>query len=238
MNYREVYDIAMPMSKREAESKNYWVAFVIRPLSVLFTIPLLKTKVKPITVTLWSVCASILGAAFLAFGDSLSLKLLGFLFFFIWAVLDGVDGNLARCHNSCSKLGELWDAFGGYTTLVLVFFSAGLSAYYENNSIEVLDKYWYLVIGGATSVISIFPRLIYQKKKAIAPEFDVKASFVEEQNKISLFRLIQLNLSISGGMQVLLLIAILTHAMNLFLFLYFLENFSMMLISLRGLLKE
>ena len=237
MNYREVYDIAMPLSKREAESKNYWVAYVIRPLSVLFTIPLLKTKVKPITVTFWSVCASIFGAAFLAFGDSLMLELLGCFFFSIWAVLDGVDGNLARCQKSCSKLGELWDAFGGYSTLVLVFLSAGLSAFYNSNSIEVLDKYWYLVIGGATSVISIFPRLIYQKKKAIMPEFDLKASYASDKN-VGLLRLIQQNLSVSGGMQVLLFVAVLTQTINLFLLLFFVENFCMMLISLKNLLKE
>lgn len=234
MNYNEVYNLAMPKSKREAEKHNYWVVFVIRPLSVLLTIPLVNTKIKPITITAISVFASLISAIFLGFGQNVLHRLWGLFFIFIWAVLDGVDGNLARCQGTCSKLGELWDAFGGYLALVLVFLSVGVASYYDNNSVNIFDSHWYLLIGGITSVVSIFPRLIYQKKKAICPDFDIKHQKGTHQS--GLMRIVQSNIAISGGMQLLLLFAILFHVLNLFLLFYLVLYFGLMLLSLRKLL--
>ena len=235
MNYSEVYNLAMPKSKREAEKHNYWVVFVIRPLSVLLTIPLVNTKIKPITITAISVFASLISAIFLGFGQSVLHRLCGLFFIFIWAVLDGIDGNLARCQGTCSKLGELWDAFGGYLALVLVFLSVGVASFYDNNSVYIFDNYWYLLIGGLTSVVSIFPRLIYQKKKAICPEFDIRHQKGTAPQS-GLMRIIQSNIAISGGMQLLLLVAILFHVLNLFLLFYLILYSGLMLLSLRKLL--
>lgn len=234
MNYNEVYNLAMPKSKREAEKYNYWVVFIIRPLSVLLTIPLINTKIKPITITAISVFASLISAFFLGFGQSSLYRLCGLFFIFIWAVLDGVDGNLARCQGTCSKLGELWDAFGGYLALVLVFLSVGVASFYDNNSVYIFDNYWYLLIGGLTSVVSIFPRLIYQKKKAICPDFDLKHQKTTPQG--GFLEIVQSNIAISGGMQLLLLVAILFHVLNLFLLIYLVLYSGVMLLSLRKLL--
>ena len=238
MNYREVYDIAMPMSKREAESKNYWVVYVVRPLSVWLTIPFVNTTVKPTTITLVSVYVSLIGFFLLAFGNSMLVSLLGWLFFFLWAVLDGVDGNLARCQKSCSKQGELWDAFGGYTTLVLIYMAVGIAAFYDDNIIRLFDNYWCLILGGLTSVLSIFPRLILQKKKAIEGETKSVKSLAEKKD-FGLVQTIALNLlSCSGAMQVVVLLAILTQTLNLFILLYFVLNFGMTALSLKRMLND
>ena len=234
MNYSEVYNLAMPKSKREAEKHNYWVVFVIRPLSVLLTIPLVNTKIKPITITAISVFTSLVSAIFLGFGQSVVHRLCGLFFIFIWAVLDGVDGNLARCQGTCSKLGELWDAFGGYLALVLAFLSVGVASHFDRNSVFIFDNYWYLLIGGITSVVSIFPRLIYQKKKAICPDFDIKHQ--KNPHQSGLMEIVQSNIAISGGMQLLLLVAILFHVLNLFLLFYLVLYSGVMILSLRKLL--
>lgn len=234
MTYKEVYNLAMPKSKREAEKYNYWVVFIIRPLSVLLTIPFINTKIKPITITAISVLASLISAFFMGFGQSEVYRLFGLFFIFIWAILDGVDGNLARCQGACSKLGELWDAFGGYLALILVFLSVGVASYYDRNSVFLVDNHWYLLIGGITSVVSIFPRLIYQKKKAITPDFDIKHQ--ESTCQGGLMEIVQNNIAISGGMQLLLLVAILFHVLNLFLFFYLVLYTGVMLLSLRKLL--
>ena len=124
MTYKEIYDIAMPEAKRKEERLNIWVTIAVRPLSVLLIKPLINCKVKPTTITKISVLACIIGFIFLAFGTSLAYTLTGWLFFFIWAVLDGVDGNLARCTNQCSLLGDLWDTMGGYAAMALIYFGA------------------------------------------------------------------------------------------------------------------
>ena len=47
MSIKEVYNCCMPAEKRKKERMNIWVALVVRPLSVLFTIPFIKTRVRP-----------------------------------------------------------------------------------------------------------------------------------------------------------------------------------------------
>lgn len=113
MTYKEIYDIAMPAAKCREGKPNIWVTIAVRPLSVLLIKPLIDSNIKPTTITKVSVLASVIGFFCLAFGNSLTCCLIGWLFFFFWAVLDGVDGNLARCTNLCSLLGDLWDTMGG-----------------------------------------------------------------------------------------------------------------------------
>ena len=129
MNFREVYSLCMPEAKREKEKYNIWVAYCVRPLSVLCTIPFIKTKIRPSTITLWSIYSSLLGFVLISGNFGFTYKILGWLFFFLWAILDGVDGNLARCQRSSSPMGELWDATGGYAAMILIYFSAGIAAY-------------------------------------------------------------------------------------------------------------
>lgn len=164
MTYKEIYDIAMPVAKRKEERLNVWVTIAVRPLSVLLIKPLIGSKTKPTTITKWSVLACLAGFSFFAFGNSLTRSLVGWLFFFVWAVLDGVDGNLARCTNQCSQLGDLWDTMGGYAAMVLMYFGAGIAAYSDTCVYDFTKTANYLILGGATAIMSIFPRLVLHKK--------------------------------------------------------------------------
>ena len=238
MTYTEIYDIAMPMAKRKAEKLNIWVTVAVRPLSVLLTMLLINSRLKPITITKISVLVSIVGFFFFALNQSLISCLIGWLFFFIWAVLDGVDGNFARCTNQCSLLGELWDAVGGYTAMVLMYFGAGIAAYNDTNIYDFTDTPNYIILGGATAIISIFPRLIFHKKKS--SDFDSKAvKELSDKQGFSLSKVIGMNLlSSSGVFQLILLVGILTHTLNIFITIYFVINLTMMMISLRTLLRN
>lgn len=238
MTYKKIYDIAMPMAKRKAERLNIWVTVAVRPLSILLTMLLINSKVKPTTITQISVVSSIIGFFFFALNLSLISCLIGWFFFFIWAILDGVDGNLARCTNQCSPLGELWDAVGGYTAMVLMYFGAGIAAYNDTNLYDFADTTAYLILGGATAVMSIFPRLVFQKKRASKSESVAVKTFSDKQ-VFSLSNVIRTNLlGISGAFQLILLAAILTHTLNIFITIYFVINFITMLVSLKVLLKD
>lgn len=238
MTYKEIYDIAMPMAKRKEERLNIWVTIAVRPLSVLLIKPLVKTKVKPTTITKISVLACLIGFAFLACGDSMMSSLIGCFFFFIWAVLDGADGNLARCTNQCSPLGDLWDTMGGYAAMVLMYFGAGIAAYYDVSKYQYTNGANYLILGGATAIMSLFPRLVMHKKKSSNIESKAVKEISDKQG-FSLSKVIGMNLvSPSGAMQLILLAAILTHTLNLFIGVYFIINLGIMAISLRILLRE
>lgn len=238
MTYKEIYDIAMPMAKRKEERLNIWVTIAVRPLSVLLIKPLINSKVKPTTITKISVLASLVGFFLLAFGQSLEYGLMGWLFFFIWAVLDGVDGNLARCTNQCSPLGDLWDTMGGYAAMVLMYFGAGIAAFHDINLYDYMNPSNYLILGGATAIMSIFPRLVMHKKKSSGIESKAVKALSDKQG-FSLSKVIGMNLvSPSGALQLVLLAAILSHTLNFFIVLYCFVNFAIMMVSLRSLLKE
>ena len=238
MNIKEVYNCCMPAEKRKKERKNVWVAWVVRPLSVLLTIPLINTRIKPSHVTILSIIVSIIGFIIFLSYDELIMKTVGWLCFFVWAILDGVDGNLARCQHTTSAMGELWDAVGGYAAMVLIYLSAGLAAYYDINLVDFCDSYLFILLGGICAVASIFPRLIMHKKSNIMPENKNDES-LNHKERYNAKQIIAMNfISVSGFMQVLFLASILTHTLNFFVALYCCINIAVMLISLRILMRE
>lgn len=238
MTYKEIYEISMPEKKRKEERWNIWVTIVVRPLSILGTIPFINTKVKPNTITKWSVLANLIGFFLVAFAQNITVRIIGWLFFFIWAILDGVDGNVARCTNQCSPIGDLWDTMGGYAAMVFIYFSAGIAAFYDNSMHPFCDASWMLVLGGATAVMSIFPRLVMHKKKSYNME-DKSVKAISDKQNFSLWKITAMNLiSPSGFMQVVFLLSIIFHVLNFFIVFYFIVNLSIMILTLRGLLKE
>lgn len=237
MTFKEIYDIAVPVAKRKEEKFNIWVTIAVRPLSVLLTKPFLGSKVKPTQITAISLLCSLAGFFVLSFSHTMPLKILGWLFFFAWAVLDGVDGNYARCSNQCSQLGDLWDTTGGYAAMVLMYFSCGIVAFFDVNLFNPLETFWYLILGGATAIFSIFPRLVMHKKKSYGNTSDAVKE-LSDKKTFGLTQIIAMNLvSPSGFMQVILLICILFHITNLFTIFYFIVNLGIMSVSLYKLLK-
>lgn len=236
MKLKEIYDICVPTKKRATDKQLPWVYFVVRPLSILFTKPLLCTKITPCQVTGLSMVATLIGFGLVGFGDVFQLKVLGWFSFFIWGLLDCIDGNIARCKSMTGSRGELWDATGGYLALSLIFFSAGIGAYYDNNMFDFAGSEIYLILGGSASLLSIFPRLVAQKKKAISSAESV--STVMDKTKFSLPKVIAINLeSAIGFMQVLFLICIIFHLLNVFVCFYFVFNLAITIYSLYELLR-
>ena len=239
MSIKEVYNCCMPAEKRKKERMNIWVALVVRPLSVLLTIPLINTRVRPSDITILSIIFSIVGFILFIFGyDDMTMKIVGWLCFFVWAILDGVDGNLARCQHTTSALGELWDSVGGYAAMVLIYLSAGIAAFYDMNLMVFCEDYLLILLGGICAVASIFPRLIMHKKNNISPE-KMTDDGLNHKERYNTKQIIVLNfISVSGFMQVLFLASILMHTLNIFITLYCCINVIVMLLSLRILMKE
>ena len=238
MTYKEIYDIAVPPQKRKEERWNLFAGHIGRPISVLMTVPLTKTKVKPTTVTGWSLIALVIGAILVSFNFNTTITIVGWGFFFLWNLLDGVDGNLARSTKQCSNLGDLWDTTGGYAAMVLTYFSIGVSSYYDSNLYDFCDKSLLLILGGATAVMSIFPRLVMQKKKTYGINSDAVKNLTDKSN-FGIKQIISMNLiSPSGFMQVLFLLCIIFHTLNFFILAYTVINMCIMVVSLYQLLKE
>lgn len=238
MTFKEIYDKCMPLEKRKKERMNFWVAWVVRPLSVLFTAPFVNTRIRPSDITILSIVFSIIGFCLISYPcDNMLYKLIGWFCFFIWAILDGVDGNLARCQGTCSPMGELWDAVGGYASMVLIFMAAGFAAFYDNNILTFCPSHILLAMCGFSALASIFPRLILHKKNNIIPE-EKSSKKLNDKSSFGLKEIIAMNfISVSGFMQVIFLAAILTHTLNIFTLVYLVINVAIMIVSLRSMLK-
>ena len=238
MTYKEIYDIAVPERKRKEERWNLFAGHIGRPLSVLMTVPLTKTQVKPTTVTGWSLIALLIGSVLVSISYSMTMTLVGWCFFFLWNLLDGVDGNLARSTKQCSNLGDLWDTTGGYAAMVLSYFSVGIAAYIDNSLYDFCDKYMLLIMGGASAIMSIFPRLVMQKKKTYGVNSDA-VNKLTDKTHFGIKQIISMNfISPSGFLQVIFLLCILFHTLNFFISVYTIINLLIMAVTLRGLLKE
>lgn len=237
MNFKEAYDRCMPIEKRKKEQSNLWVAYVGRPLTVWMTLPLINTKVHPITITKISIICAVVGFGMMAFGSMMPLRVAGWSLFFLWGLLDGVDGNLARCQNRISKMGELWDAVGGYAAMALQYMAAGVVAYHDTPVYAFCDPYLILLCGAFTALISLFPRLIMHKKLGIIPQSE-STKALNDKVHFSMPKVVATNLiSVSGIMQEILLVCMLTHTINFFVAVYFLFNLGIMLMSMRSMLK-
>lgn len=236
MTLKEIYDKCVPVAKRDADKMNIWLYFVVRPLSIIITKPLLKTRISPTTVTAISMLTTLIGFVMVSLGKTVEWRVLGWLGFFLWAILDCVDGNIARCKDQCSKRGELWDAAGGYLALSLIFFSSGVAGYYEDATMPIWPSEWNIILGGLTALLSIYPRLIAQKKRAISDTHEVLS--VMDKRNFSLPRKIAMNIeSAIGLMQVLFLCSLIFQVSNVFIAFYFVVNLVISLVSLRDLLK-
>ena len=237
MRYREVYNTVLPEKKRKEEKCNFFVSLVVRPISILVTIPFIGTKIKPTTITKISIVFSCVGFGFLAFGQSLLFRLIGWGAFFLWAILDGVDGNLARCTNQCTSLGDLWDTMGGYLAMVFIHFASGIAAFFDANLCVFLDPYIFIILGGAAALLSIFPRLVMHKKKSSGLNDDSIKKISDKPN-FGLKNIIAMNfVSPSGFLLVILLVSIIFHLLNFFVLFYSAVTFIIAIASLWVLLR-
>ncbi len=237
MTYQELYSKFVTKDKAGEEKYNILDAYFFRKLSIFITLPISKTNIKPTTITKISIVFSTIGFILLSFGNSIELKLLGYLGFFLWALFDEVDGNIARYKNQCSMLGDLWDTMGGYAAMILIYFGAGIAGFYDSPLINYCENYWLLIMGGATAIFSIFPRLMMHKKKSsVGNTEEIKT--VSDKQSFGVFNIIGMNLvSPTGFLQLFLFTSILLHCMNLFILMYLVINFGIMVISLYKIMK-
>lgn len=237
MKYREIYNICVPESKRKEDQYNIAVTYLLRPLSILIIKVISGTKITPICITKWSVFFCILGFITMCCNQSLEGVVLGWFFFFLWALLDCVDGNLARFTNQCSMLGDLWDTMGGYAAMVLIYFSSAIVAYFSPQKNLIFDSVIILILGCATSVIAIFPRLVMHKRKSSDYNDDAVRS-ISDKPHFGFPQIIAMNLvSPTGLVLIFFLMALIFNLINYFILFYFIINMGIMSISLYRLLK-
>lgn len=232
MNYLRQLQLTMTGEKKDSAKKDVFAFYVGRPLSYLLTIPFLWFNLTPNIVSIIAFIEVILAGVVLATANTLPGAVIGWFLFFLWNLLDGVDGNIARLKKNSSPLGSVYDAMSGYAAMFLVYFSAGIFAS-KLSSIESL-----LIIAGSVSGMSVlFPRLIMHKA-ATSTKKSIPNKELASRSDYGTIKVIALNFtSISGLVQPLLLMAILFKQVAMFTIVYLIINILIMLGSLYKILK-
>lgn len=229
VSIKELSEKTMTPAKRANAKNDYFAFYIGRPLSYVLTIPFLQIGCSPNMVSFLSLFPSLIGFLILVTAKSTTEMVIGWLCFFLWNLMDGVDGNIARYTGKSSPLGALWDATSGYVAMVLTYFSMGIVAY--NYTGDVI----YTILGGFSAMFVIFPRLVMNKKIAMIGS---KSDDLNKKENYGIARIIALNLtSISGFIQVIMLISLLYSLTDYFTIAYFIINLAIMIVSLIKLLK-
>lgn len=235
---KDIANQTMTEEKKKQAKNDFFAYYIGRPISYVLTVPFLKFNIKPNTVSFISFFPSIIGFLLIGFGETITLKLSGWLMFFLWNLLDGVDGNIARYKKIFSKTGSLWDATSGYIAMILMFYAMGIGCYYGDFCVFNIDKVLMIILGGLSGILVIFPRLIMHKRITSIGK-DEKTDKIKDKSSYGIIKIIGLNLiSIAGFVQVLMLLAIIFHAMDIFTIFYFILNLTICIVTLKKLLKE
>lgn len=230
----------MTEEKRKSAKNNYFAFYIIRPLSYVLTIPFLYLKISPNTISLISIIPIFVGFLLACVATTKSQLIFAWLSFFIWNLLDSVDGNLARYKKQFSKMGSVYDAMSGYFAMVLTYFAFGIAASHNigiiSNFVD-LNREIFLILGGLSGSFAILPRLVMHKSKSSLKNFD--DSEINDKANFTPIKILVLNLaSIAGLVQVFLLVSIILNLLDLFTLMYFLLNSVILIISLRTILKQ
>lgn len=236
---KEIEEKTMSLEKRKSAKNDYFAFYIGRPLSYILTIPFLYTNISPNIVSMISIIPIIIGFVLLCSTKNTLGMVVGWACFFLWNLLDGVDGNIARYKKQFSKMGSVYDAMSGYVAMVLSFFAMGVAAVntvgYISNYINI-PKDVYIIMGALSGIFVIFPRLVMHKAISTLQSAE-KVKDVKNKEDYGIIKQIGLNLtSISGFVQVLMLVAIIANWLDLFTIGYFILNFMVMVISLRSVL--
>ena len=121
--------------------------------------------------------------------------------------------------------------------MVLSFYSMGIGCFYGDFTRLAISKEICIVLGGLSAILVIFPRLIMHKRISSMGE-DKNAKEYKDKSSYGILKVIALNLiSISGFVQVLMLLSIIFKFMDVFTVAYFVINLLICIVSVRKLLK-
>lgn len=178
-------DILDSMTAEKKKSDGTMTACLYRPLSYPVSWFFLRLSVSPNAVTCISMvfCAA---AFILSLFQSTAFHWTAIAFFFVFAVLDCTDGNMARTIKEKSVYGSWIDAVGGYLAYSTQLFAIGLSCYASTcDTIFGVSLPWgratWILVGGFASSCNALMRLFHQSMKNA--ELAAGIPFVQKKEK-------------------------------------------------------
>lgn len=238
ISIKQLHEKTLPEKKKKFVKMDVISYYLWRPICDILTVFLLNTSISATTVTIISFYSCIVAFLCFVFGVGIKGALVGYFFLWVWNIADGIDGNIARYTDSCSKAGDLWDAVGGYMAMVVLFLGAGVVAANENSVVDlkIISDSTYVLLGAIASICTIFPRLVTQKKNVVYGNDATKK--MKDRTTFGFFKILAVNItSINGLAGLLLLIAICLRMTNIFVILYFIIMLGFGILSTYSVLR-
>lgn len=155
----EDFKASTPEWKRKKET--FIGKVLYRPLSYVISCMLANMGVKANSVSYFSILVTIIGCA-LFVCDNHMCHIIGALFFILWAILDCVDGDMARTIGK-QPFGDFADAISCYILQGLMCTTMGVATYHSGGVLFEPSNYLIVFIGSIASTANCLMRLIYQK---------------------------------------------------------------------------
>lgn len=168
-----IADIRASLTPEKRRSDGPWTRFVLRPLSYPGAWIFLRLGFSPNAVTYLSALLCLAGFVCLATGIA-GAAWIGFALFFIFGVLDCVDGNMARVLGKASPWGEWVDALGGYTAYAAMLLGMGVAADASVGAVLPGTGFvlpWpaggWTLVGGAAAAANLLMRAVFQNYRVV-----------------------------------------------------------------------
>lgn len=232
---------SMPPEKEAGAKKDVVSHYLVRPISDIMTLPCLSLHISATAVTKFSLLPILFALVVAVFADGTAWFCVVWSAIFLWNLLDGVDGNIARYTDTCSPYGGLWDAAVGYLAMFVNYFSMGIMSFKAESYARflggVIPDYGYIIMGSLAGVALVLPRLVMQKKLTL---FGTEsANDLKQRENFGLLKMLVFNfVSINGLGAVLFLIAIATDLLNICTLCYFVLNSLLAVASMFILLHD
>ena len=205
-------DIKASLSHEKKMEDSQFAIYVHRPLSYPLTYLFVNRGVSAWTVSILSAVVAFIGCMLIC-SASYPVRWIGIALINLWAILDCVDGNVARVTKTQSNKGAFMDAESGYMICAFVYLAFGMAAYHTDEIALFPDKVTYLFVGAMASVSDLLARLIHQKYVSTVENFEQK----EGSAKQSLLGKIRKRVSTELGIAGFVLIGgIIAQALNLY----------------------
>jgi len=148
------------LGEAKRSSDPLWSRFILRPISFPTGWFFYKIGMKANSVSLLSLLLTVTSSLIIVFGGSDGIVLASFLMMLV-ALLDCIDGNVARARGETGPGGVWMDALSGYTVYALLPFTLGIHMYLYSPH-AALPGLW-IIVGSVTSIANLYLRLLYQK---------------------------------------------------------------------------
>lgn len=201
--------------------------YIYRPLSFPVGWIFYKSGMKANSISLLSIFLAIMSSLIMIFGSPKFIVLASSLMLLV-ALLDCIDGNVARARGETGPAGEWMDALSGYTVYAILPLSLGIHLYLHNPHTSSIGLW--IIVGSITSITNLFLRLIYQKYISSKLDESTQNQF---KGSGSLFSRISSEMGLVGWMMPFLLVAASLNMLHIYITIYcFFFVFSAVIITI------